>query len=64
MGYGEDRIERTQTARATRDAAYALERRGVGSGAGRVPAGACAAERDPASGVVQLVATDAKADIV
>ncbi len=40
--------------RPARDAPYALECRGLGSGPRRAQAGARAAERDPAGGVVQL----------
>ena len=40
--------------RPARDAAHALERRGMVSGQGRVQEGARASERDPARGLVQL----------
>lgn len=50
--------------RAARDAADALERRGVVAGPSRVQAGARAPQRDPTRGVVQLIVTDALADIV
>src|SRR5437870_1178019 len=50
--------------RPARDAAHALERRGVAASQGRVQEGSRAEESDPARGVVQLIVTDAPADIV
>ena len=46
-----------------RHAAHALERGGVAAGQGRVHEGPRAEESDPARGVVQLIVTDAPADV-